>query len=55
MKELNQTDVLTISGGRPDSFDYESILAEIGQEEHVQSYLTEMLQLSQSIRAEFAW
>lgn len=55
MRELDLRDVLNISGGRPEIIDYDVMLADIGQAEQEQGYLAEMLQLSRSIRTEFAW
>lgn len=55
MRELDQRDVLNISGGRPEIIDYDVMLADISQAEQEQGYLAEMFQLSRSIRSEFAW
>ncbi|MBL0124141.1 MAG: hypothetical protein IPP88_15930 [Betaproteobacteria bacterium] len=52
MRELDQRDVLNISGGRPEILDYDVMLADISQAEQEQGYLAEMLQLSRSIRSE---
>ena len=55
MRELDQSDLLSISGGRPEVVDYDVMLADISQAEYEQGYLSEMLQLSRSIRSEMAW
>jgi hypothetical protein len=55
MRELDQRDVLNVSGGRPEVIDYDVMLADINQSEQDQGYLAEMFQLSRTIRTEFAW
>lgn len=55
MRELIEDDVFAISGGRPDLLDYDFIQSDISQIQQEQGYLSEMLQLSRSIRAELVW